>query len=540
MRPIRYLYIFGIILGLCGVLFFFIQSLPVYAGTIVLPWIGPFESGTTPASATTTLAGDAYVDIELPSVTTSTERCFFPVNGLCGDGTPAYDINYYGIMVYGVDGIPRFSPAQAFTDSTGNHLRLWLGNGSWRGLYVGTFHNHDASGCYSSSCYRFLWGDAATTFQTFLPSSGFDNLSAYVGAINFVHGVSNPARAGSSRGSGDASCDVVTWDWTADADGAAAGVTLPITRLTHLSTETDLHPEMCVSINGGGDTCGDLDPAGWDHKVSVLTPYVATVQSGDLKTFVLGSPVTYLQGDTLSFTFKTVTGEPSINKTDVYITATSTVGLTDNPTYHYQSTCGSDTYTLALDGDVAFALTADASQLTPDSATTTPQAWRDLFFWNTTGSTMFASSTSLCDHIGTTTTILSIPIWYPTGGGLLDCVTDVAGWLFIPDPTVLSSYTGAYNQLLARAPFGYAVQVASSTQAIFTEQASSSTSVYFLIPPRAYTSSTTTTMPLFDTATLEEKAGPLISPLRSILGVLVWLSFLLALYEFAVHFARPE
>jgi len=164
--------------------------------------------------------------------------------------------------------------------------------------------------------------------------------------------------------------------------------------------------------------------------------------------------------------------------------------------------------------------------LDPDMATTTS------FFTDTYG------SEGLCDTLMATSSFLGITYSYPTGSGISDCVTDIFRYLFFPSGAALMEFKQSAEFLGSRSPFGYASQVASGTRAIFDEQASSSTTVTLQIPPRAYTSSTTTTMPLFDTAEWQENAEPLIAPIRLVLAVLLWMAFGFALYEWAVHHAK--
>lgn len=153
-------------------------------------------------------------------------------------------------------------------------------------------------------------------------------------------------------------------------------------------------------------------------------------------------------------------------------------------------------------------------------------------------SDLYSSSTqALCDEFGSAFQSFSIGGF---GGALADCVVDIVRYLFVPNQTALGAFKTSADALASRAPFGYASQIASSTRAIFIEQSTSSTEVGMLIPPRPYTSSTTTTLAFFNTATVQQNVEPLISPIRAVVSVLLWFAFFVGLYEFAVHHARPE
>lgn len=146
---------------------------------------------------------------------------------------------------------------------------------------------------------------------------------------------------------------------------------------------------------------------------------------------------------------------------------------------------------------------------------------------------------AICDRLMATSSFLGITYSYPTGSGIPDCITDVFRYLFYPTGASLETFKNSSSFIASRAPFGYASQVASGTRAIFDPVSSSSTTVTFLIPPRAYTSSSTTTLQMFDTGEWQEKAEPLLAPIRLVLSVLLWMGFCFALYEWAIHHAKP-
>lgn len=175
------------------------------------------------------------------------------------------------------------------------------------------------------------------------------------------------------------------------------------------------------------------------------------------------------------------------------------------------------------------------------SSSLTPGLTSDFIFATSTGT--YTSSTTMCDHIGTTSTwsIVGIPVsyWFPTGGGVVDCITDIARYLFVPGDQSRQRFASAASALSSRAPFGYASQIASSTLAALDSESSSSTNVNMTIPADAYNGYATQTLALFSTGDIETKVEPLISPIRTVLGVFLWFSFGLALYEFAIHHQKP-
>jgi len=160
-----------------------------------------------------------------------------------------------------------------------------------------------------------------------------------------------------------------------------------------------------------------------------------------------------------------------------------------------------------------------------------------------TSSSMFADTSDLCDHLGTTSTFsflgTDFGIWFPTGGGVVDCVIDITRYLFVPSQTTLARLTDASTVLQSKAPFGYATIVASSTEAIFEDPGTSSTQVSLTIPAGTMNGHTTQTLALFNTQTVQDNVEPLISPIRAILAILLWAGFLFGLYEFAVHHQKP-
>jgi len=160
-----------------------------------------------------------------------------------------------------------------------------------------------------------------------------------------------------------------------------------------------------------------------------------------------------------------------------------------------------------------------------------------------TSTSIFGDTTVLCDHLGTTSTFSFVGVdfgyWFPTGGGVVDCTVDIARYLFVPTQTTVNRLGIALTSISGKAPFGYASQIASSTTAIFADSGTSSTQVYLTIPAGDMNGHATQTMNLFNTATIEEKAGPLIDPIRTTLSILLWMGFLFGLYEFAVHHQKP-
>lgn len=154
-------------------------------------------------------------------------------------------------------------------------------------------------------------------------------------------------------------------------------------------------------------------------------------------------------------------------------------------------------------------------------------------------SNLYTSSTGpLCNEFGSAWVTNGIGGF---GGALVDCIVDIAKYLFYPNRESLANFKVGAGVLGSRAPFGYAGQFASATRAIFSDTSSnSSTVVSLVIPAGPYNSNATQTMTLFDTGTIKTKVEPLISPIRATLGTLLWFAFLAALYEWAVHHARPE
>jgi len=185
------------------------------------------------------------------------------------------------------------------------------------------------------------------------------------------------------------------------------------------------------------------------------------------------------------------------------------------------------------DGQMGFELLSDNPSV-EDTITVLPYA---------TSSAAFQDTASLCDHLGATSTFsflgTDFGFWFPTGGGVVDCVIDITRYLFVPGQTTLGRLSDARTVLQSKAPFGYASVVASSTEAIFEDPGTSSTQVSLTIPAGTMNNHTTQTLALFNTATVQANVEPLISPIRVVLSILLWAGFLFALYEFAVHHQKP-
>jgi len=108
-----------------------------------------------------------------------------------------------------------------------------------------------------------------------------------------------------------------------------------------------------------------------------------------------------------------------------------------------------------------------------------------------TGTTQFFDAfgeTGICEHLTATTTVLGVPIVYPTGGGVADCTADLARWLFVPDEATLSSFGNSWQQAREKVPWGYFYLVAdefsdfgeeSTTTTIFSVQVMGTTTTLF-------------------------------------------------------------
>lgn len=182
----------------------------------------------------------------------------------------------------------------------------------------------------------------------------------------------------------------------------------------------------------------------------------------------------------------TKTFSPCIN-----ITATSTMTLSgdwyqlgDGKRYTFFTEQGAASGILAQHGSEAIPMLKILGAASPrnDFRFTNDELNNGFYTSTTYAFTDTFGTNGLCTRLMATTTILGVPISFPTGAGVVDCAGDIARYILFPTQDVTGEFQSALSNLSTRVPFGWFSQASAVFSGLDENNSTTSTDLTFTVP----------------------------------------------------------